>query len=152
MNKIEIYKELEKYGITPFKKDGTLFEGRPLIKYFEEVRKFYKSGEEFPIDLDTVYPLVYSTKGNAVNELKKNFIEKIDYILLLPEHKQKIGSGGHNEIIYQLSVKCLEFFIARKNDEVFEVYRQVFHAANTCKGNMKTFIKSRFKSLWGNNK
>ena len=30
---------------------------------------------------------------------------------------------------YWLSVSCLEFFIARKVREVFDVYREVFHAA-----------------------
>lgn len=111
--------------------------------YFEEVLKLSKDSEEFPVNLDDVWPLVYSEKGKAVRALKSNdlFLKDVDYILLAQNGKQDESNGkqdesnvkqynswgGNNQVTYMLSVPCLEFFIARKVRPVFEVYRQVFH-------------------------
>lgn len=104
--------------------------------YFCAVLNLSKSDEEFPVNLDDVWPLVYAEKGKAVRALKSNdlFMEGVDYILLAQNGKQVGGNGkqenswgGNNQVIYMLSVPCLEFFIARKVRPVFEVYRQVFH-------------------------
>ena len=104
--------------------------------YFEEVLKLSKDSKEFPVNLDEVWPLVYSRKDKAVRALKEgeSFFEGIDYILL-PQNGEQDGNngkqvnswGGNNQVTYMLSVPCLEFFIARKVRAVFEVYRQVFH-------------------------
>lgn len=104
--------------------------------YFEEVLKLSKNSKEFPVNLDDVWPLVYSRKDKAVRALKEgeSFFEGIDYILL-PQNGEQDGNngkqvnswGGNNQVTYMLSVPCLEFFIARKVRPVFEVYRQVFH-------------------------
>lgn len=99
--------------------------------YFEEVLKLSKDSEEFPVNLDDVWPLVYSRKDKAVRALKEGelFIEGIDYIPL-PQNGERLNNGlfnGGDKITYMLSVPCLEFFIARKVRPVFEVYRQVFH-------------------------
>lgn len=99
--------------------------------YFEEVLKLSKDSEEFPVNLDDVWPLVYSEKGKAVRALKTNelFIENVDY-KPLAQNGKRMANGqfdGGNQVIYMLSVPCLEFFIARKVRPVFEVYRQVFH-------------------------
>lgn len=104
--------------------------------YFCAVLNLSKSDEEFPVNLDDVWPLVYSEKGKAVRALKSNdlFMEGVDYILLARNGKQVENNGkqqnawgGNNQVTYMLSVPCLEFFIARKVRPVFEVYRQVFH-------------------------
>lgn len=104
--------------------------------YFEEVFKLSRDSEEFPVNLDDVWPLVYAEKGKAVRALKSNelFVEGIDFILLAKNGKQEGNNGkqvnswgGNNQVTYMLSVPCLEFFIARKVRPVFEVYRQVFH-------------------------
>lgn len=104
--------------------------------YFEEVLKLSRDSEEFPVNLDDVWPLVYAEKGKAVRALKSNelFVEGIDFILLAQNGKQEGNNGkqvnswgGNNQVTYMLSVPCLEFFIARKIRPVFEVYRQVFH-------------------------
>lgn len=113
--------------------------------YFEEVLRLTRDSEEFPVNLDDVWPLVYSRKDKAVRALKEGelFIEGIDYIPLpqngerlegnsLPKNGEQDGKrakqwGGNNQVTYMLSVPCLEFFIARKVRPVFEVYRQVFH-------------------------
>jgi hypothetical protein len=108
--------------------------------YFEEVLKLSRDSEEFPVNLDDVWPLVYAEKGKAVRALKSNelFVEGIDFILLAQNGKQdgnngkQVNSwGGNNQVTYMLSVPCLEFFIARKVRPVFEVYRQVFHKVAT---------------------
>lgn len=109
--------------------------------YFCAVLNLSESDEEFPVNLDDVWPLVYSEKGKAVRALKSNdlFMQGIDYILLpqngeqdspLAQNGKRLASGkfnGENKVTYMFSVPCLEFFIARKVRPVFEVYRQVFH-------------------------
>lgn len=96
-----------------------------------------KDSKEFPVNLDDVWPLVYSAKEKAVRALKSNdlFLQNVDYQVLaqngeksgvLAQNGGKVRNGRPTEI-YMLSVPCLEFFIARKVRPVFEVYRQVFH-------------------------
>jgi hypothetical protein len=93
--------------------------------YFRNVLELKQSGTEFPVNLDEVWMLVYPRKDHAVRELKENFIQDVDYQVF-----PKIGEnplGGRPTENYNLSVSCLEYFIARKVRPVFEVYRQVFH-------------------------
>lgn len=105
--------------------------------YFEAVLKLSKDSKEFPVNLDDVWPLVYSAKEKAVRALKSNdlFLQNVDYQVLaqngensgvLAQNGVK-GRNGRPTEIYMLSVPCLEFFIARRVRPVFEVYRQVFH-------------------------
>lgn len=110
--------------------------GQEIKAYFEEVLRMTRDSEEFPVNLDDVWPLVYAEKGKAVRALKTNelFVKDVDYILLAQNGKQVENNGkqdnswgGNNQVTYMLSVPCLEFFIARKVRPVFEVYRQVFH-------------------------
>ncbi|MPR36631.1 hypothetical protein [Salmonirosea aquatica] len=106
-----------------------------LMAYFEKVAKFKESGEEFVVNLDEVWPLVYSQKGKAVRELKAGYDEGKDYCLLSQNGKQFNFSqngrnskrGGHNKETYMLSTNCLEHFIARKVRAVFDVYSKIFH-------------------------
>ena len=105
--------------------------------YFEEVLRMSKDSEEFPVNLDEVWPLVFGRKEEAVRALKNDrlFVENIDYQVLrrnaenLDSFTQRCvkPQAGRPTNIYMLSVPCLEFFIARKVRPVFEVYRQVFH-------------------------
>lgn len=105
--------------------------------YFEAVLRLAKDSEEFPVNLDEVWPLVFGRKEEAVRALKNDrlFVEDIDYQVLrgnaenLDSFTQRCvkPQGGRPTNIYVLSVPCLEFFIARKVRPVFEVYRQVFH-------------------------
>ena len=44
--------------------------------YFLEVSRLSKSNEEFPVDLDDVWPLVYERKDNAVKSLIEFFIAR----------------------------------------------------------------------------
>lgn len=101
-----------------------------LKAYFEAVCKIVDSNkEEFPINLDEVWPLLYSEKSKAVRALTSNdqFIENVDYKVLTQIGENPLGGRPTNE--YHLTTSCFEFFIARKVRPVFEIYRQVFHAA-----------------------
>ena len=97
-----------------------------LKTYFEAISNLQRSGIQFPSNLEEVWPLVYSRKEDAVRVLVKDFIENVDYQLL---RKSPENSKGRPINEYHLSVPCLEYFIARKVREVFEVYRKVFHQA-----------------------
>lgn len=101
-----------------------------LRAYFNRVLEEKRSGEDFPIDIEMVYPIIYKRKDYAVKELKKHFEEGIDYQTLRQKAEQDlddINHGGQNRITYKLSIPCLEYFVARKVKAVFEVYREVFH-------------------------
>lgn len=111
---------------------GTLSKGsgeNDIRKYFTAISELRKSGEEFPVSLEDVWPLGWTTKGNAVRDLmnSKTYVQDVDYKVFIKNDKNLLGGRSTNE--YWLSIPCLEFFIARKKREVFEVYRQVFHKA-----------------------
>lgn len=81
--------------------------------------------EEFPVNLDDVWPLAYNRKDHAVRDLSEKFMEGVDYQVFLKNWENPLGGRPSNE--YHISVSCLEFLVARKVRAVFEVYRQVFH-------------------------
>lgn len=93
--------------------------------YFTKVLELTKSGEEFPVGLEEVWPLAYSAKEKAVRVLKKDFIQSVDYQVLAKNGENL--EGGRPAEIYKLSTACMEHLIARKVTPVFEVYRKVFH-------------------------
>ena len=121
--------------------------------YFIQVLNLSRSKEEFPVNLDEVWPLVFNFRADAVRALAKNnlFVKGIDYqvfsknaenseVLFHSTNKSNEATsdnaktdkdgrnlGGRPQNTYMLSIPCLEFFIARKVRPVFEVYRQVFH-------------------------
>ena len=99
-----------------------------IRSYFQAIFLLKMSGEEFPINLDEVWPLVYTRRNNAVRVLKTDFTEGVDYVIFTQNEQQK-GSGGHNRIDYRISLACLECFVAQKVRAVFNVYREVFHKA-----------------------
>lgn len=105
-----------------------------IKRYFEQISRLMESKEEYPIDLDDVWPLVYGKKSDAVSALKGEFIEKVDYVFVRqnpqqrnPTSSRKSNRGGSNRVTYKITLKCFEFFIARKVRPVFEVYREVLH-------------------------
>ena len=106
-----------------------------LKAYFTKIVEYQESGEKYPVNLDDVWPLVYSRKDKAVRELRAGYDEGKDYYLLPQNGEQSNFSqngnnskrGGHNKEVYMISVVCLEHFIARKVRAVFDVYRNIFH-------------------------
>lgn len=96
-----------------------------LKKYFQSIRELVKSGKNFPINLDDVWGLAYGRKEEAVRALVSNelFMEGSDYQIL----RCSAVNVGRPKMEYLLTVKCLEFFIARRVRRVFNVYREFFH-------------------------
>lgn len=68
--------------------------------YFEEVLRLSRDSEEFPVNLDEVWPLVYSGKGKAVRALKSNdlFMQNVDYQVLAQngENPGVLAQNGEN--------------------------------------------------------
>lgn len=52
---------------------------REIKAYFNEILKLSQSDNEFPVNFDDVWMLVYQDKHKAVNEFKEKFIESVDY-------------------------------------------------------------------------
>lgn len=99
-----------------------------LKRYFCALQKLNESNQEFPVNLDEVWMLVYSRKDKAVRALLEDeqFIQDVDYQVF--HQNGENPKGGRPTEIYYLSLSCLEYFIVRKVRKVFEVYRQVFHS------------------------
>lgn len=97
-----------------------------MKRYFHRVLKLRAQNEEFPVILDDIWPLVYQRKEEAVRALKRTdiFIEGIDYVSYR-KNKKKPKSGRPEEI-YKLTVKCMEYFIVRRNRMVFDIYHKIF--------------------------
>lgn len=105
-----------------------------IKKYFGAVLKLAKASEEFPVNLDEVWPLVYTRRDSAIDALRRDFIENDDYVTV----RNSPDGGKFASTDYNLSVPCLEYFIAKKVRPVFEVYRQVFHKSAESAKHLKT--------------
>jgi len=77
--------------------------------YFQKVLELKQSGEEFPIDLELVWPLAYSRKDKAVRALKRDFIENDDFLQIsenqsLPRNGERSKGQflGDDKIEYKL--------------------------------------------------
>lgn len=115
-----------------------------LRAYFALVLDYAKTQDEFPVDLDDVWPLVYSMKQHAVAALRESdvFFEGEDFVsekskAIFTENREnksecssegKVETRGRKEEKYYLTTSTFEFFIARKVRPVFEVYRKCLHA------------------------
>lgn len=115
-----------------------------LRAYFALVLDYAKTQDEFPVDLDDVWPLVYSMKQHAVAALRESdvFFEGEDFVsekskTISTENREnksecssegKVETRGRKEEKYFLTTSTFEFFIARRVRPVFEVYRRCLHA------------------------
>ena len=97
--------------------------------YFNAVLELSKKQEEFSINFDEVWMIVYEDKRSAIYELKDKFLQGIDYQTVRKKVKASNVAGYVWADEYKLTISCMEFFIARKVRPVFEVYRQIFHKA-----------------------
>lgn len=98
-----------------------------IRSYFEKVLNLSKLGDKFPVNLDDVWPLVYSAKEKAVRALVSSdqFMQGIDYEILATNGENT--TVGRPVNVYMIFISCMEYFIARKVRSVFNVYRDVFH-------------------------
>ena len=93
--------------------------------YFDKIFELENNGKKFPVKLEDVWSLAYSRRDNAIRDLKRDFIENVDYVFATQDEGQtKSGRGGHNKNNYLLNTSCLEYFIVRKKRDVFDVYRE----------------------------
>ena len=111
-----------------------------LRNYFAGVIALSRSNNPFPVDLDDVWPLLYTTKNQAVRELKNKRKDGFDYIVMTEdfilnksvqnkiekEYNENKETRGRKEDKYFLSLHCLQEWVVRKIDGVFEVYLKVF--------------------------
>jgi hypothetical protein len=102
----------------------------------EEVRNYFltvfalkqNTSADFPINLDDVWPLAYSQKKDAMRILQREFMEGEEYQAFQNGKVLKIKdlkNGVRSNVFISLNV--MEYLIARKVKEVFNVYREVFH-------------------------
>lgn len=112
--------------------------------YFNAILKLTKASEEFPVNLDEVWMLVYPRKDHAVRDLTDNFIEGVDYQVFLKKGDNPQGGRPTNE--YFLTVSCLEYFIVKKVRPVFEVYRKIFHKASEHARQLKSPTPTKVKA------
>ena len=110
-----------------------------IKNYFNAILELSQSENEFPVNFDEVWMLVYKDKRTAVNELREKFIKDIDFQTVRQKVQSSNVAGFTYENVYFLTLSCMEYFIARKVRPVFEVYRQVFHgvAQGKCPANRK---------------
>ena len=90
--------------------------------------KLNQSSEEFPVNLDDIWPIAYNRKEEAVRALTyegSGFMQDFDYQVLRKNAENP--KGGRPAIEYSLSLSCAEYLIVRKCRPVFEVYRRIFH-------------------------
>lgn len=85
-----------------------------IKSYFNAVLELSKSDNEFPINLDEVWMLVYGRKEEAVRALtsSEQFIENIDYQVLRKNAENQKGGKPTNE--YKLTISCMEFLLLAK--------------------------------------
>lgn len=102
-----------------------------LKQYFMGIVELNKSSEEFPINLDDIWPIAYNRRQEAVRALtdeSSGFMQDLDYQFLRKNAQNYEGhTPGRPMIEYFLSVSCAEYLIVRKCRPAFEVYRRVFH-------------------------
>lgn len=98
-----------------------------IKEYFNAVLKLSQSDNEFPINFDEVWMIVYEDRRSAVYELKDKFMQDVDFQTVRKKVQASNVAGFVWADDYYLTVSCMEFFIARKVRPVFEVYRKVFH-------------------------
>ena len=60
--------------------------------YFNAILKLAKASDQYPVNLDEVWPLVYERKDNAVKALVRDFIENDDYKLIRRKAEQVSGA------------------------------------------------------------
>ena len=88
----------------------------------------HNSKNEFIIDLDDVWKwLGFSRKDQAKRLLTKDFIEKIDYKILLPLKEEQVEKhGGNNKEQILLTINTFKKFClkagTKKADEIHEYY------------------------------
>ena len=120
------------------KKDFSNEELRKIFIEIKNARRKSLDGEKFVLDLDLVWPLLYTHKHNAVKYVLANYIKSVDYQHL----NQTVDTHHKNVDQYMLSVFCFEHLLSVKNKDVFRVYSEFLHENTDDKMNQK--LPSKF--------
>lgn len=96
-------------------------------KFFSILFSKENKGNKFPVDLDEVFELAYERKDHAVRALQQDFMQNIDYQFFPKNGERKFKERDK----YSLSLKAFEFFIVRKDRELFTIYSEVMVAMAT---------------------
>jgi len=99
-----------------------------LKSYFVGVKLRYESGDEFPYDLVELVPTVFTRKDIAVDSLKNDFTQGIDFTGSV---SRRSDDNPNPPITYRLSPLAFEFMVARKSKDVFSLYHTIFHLKTT---------------------
>ncbi len=94
--------------------------------YFEFLFEAEASGDSFPVDFEKVWPMAYPVKSTAKRALVNSefFLEGEDYIFNRNVENSRRSQVGRPKDEIHLSIRCFEFFAARKLRPIFEIYRQ----------------------------
>jgi len=99
-----------------------------LRMYFEWVKERFDSGEQYPYDLEELVGIAFTQKVKALEALKKDFKQVVDYIIVSQNGNNVFGNGRPSKQ-YFLTPLCFESMVARRCQPVMEIYVKVFHAA-----------------------
>lgn len=119
-----------------------------LMLYFNKVHELQNVSEtEFIVDLDDVWPLVYSEKSKALRALTTSdlFVKDVDYRFFAQNGENYLPGRPSNK--YMITVPCMEYLVARRDRRVFEIYRQVFHKTANMLGAWAGIDPSRLPDL-----
>lgn len=108
-------------------RNGEVAKMDQIRDYFDYLAQAEESGDHYPVDLEVVWKFAYSTRGNAKKALVKSdeFFEGEDYHIIQLDNVVKRPQGGGTQLEkIVMTAKCFEFFVARKERPIFEVYRQ----------------------------
>ena len=104
----------------------TILSEQSAQQYFEYIFNLESSGISHPVDFDAVWPLCYTRKDIALDALKANFIEGMDYNLRQKAEVLTFSAlQAGIKVDIELSVGCLEWFIVRKLRSIFECYQNM---------------------------
>jgi hypothetical protein len=111
-----------------------------IKQFFQVLFNKENKGVQFPVDLDEVWDIVYSEKSKAVRALKTDFIHGTDFS---PKMAKTKDTGRPTEKYY-LSIKAFEFFIVRKDRELFSCYSEVMQAMKVIveSGHLSRFLQN----------
>ncbi len=105
---------------------------KQLEVYFKKLSELQRTGQAFPVDLDDVWPLVYSRKDTAIEVLLNDYIEGEEFNLQQKAEVLKFSELKKGvKVTAKISVATMEHLVVRKSKPVFEVYRRVFHSVTT---------------------
>ena len=117
-----------------------------IKRYFNAVLKLSQSDNEFPINLDEVWMLVYPRKAEAVRALtsSEQFIENVDY-QVFRKNAENSNSGMMKDIVFRGednqaltdSLLVAETFKKEPNDVIRAIDNLLQNADNECNAKVR---------------